>query len=244
MRAKWDRSKGRPEPIAALNRVREEENSEPLVDLRVAAPSLVITRESVIPWVRKRVAEMAEKAAQSLPKGIQLAVMSAFRPFEQQVMIYEWMTACAKEAFPDSTYPALKRRVNRWVAPVDQKAPPGHCTGAAIDVMLAREDGEELDVVSPFERFQATATYSLGLSREAQANRQRLVKAMLDQGFSNCRDEYWHYSYGDAGWAVRLGHDRCFYGLVELDPKLWKDQHAAFLERMKGRSNPFLDHPE
>ena len=21
---------------------------------------------------------------------------------------------------------------------------------------------------------------------------------------SNCRDEWWHYSYGDAGWAVRL----------------------------------------
>jgi D-alanyl-D-alanine dipeptidase len=37
---------------------------------------------------------------------------------------------------------------------------------------------------------------------------------MLDVGFSNCRDEYWHYSFGDSAWAVRIGASECPYGLA------------------------------
>ena len=41
-----------------------------------------------------------------------------------------------------------------------------------------------------------------------------MVEAMLGAGFSNCSDEYWHYSYGDSAWAVRVGETNCPYGLV------------------------------
>ncbi len=49
-----------------------------------------------------------------------------------------------------------------------------------------------------------------------------LVEAMLGAGFSNCRDEFWHYSYGDAAWAVRTGAPYCIYGLIELPPEWQK----------------------
>jgi zinc D-Ala-D-Ala dipeptidase len=32
---------------------------------------------------------------------------------------------------------------------------------------------------------------------------------------SNCRDEYWHWSYGDSAWAVRVGAVEACYGLIE-----------------------------
>jgi D-alanyl-D-alanine dipeptidase len=41
----------------------------------------------------------------------------------------------------------------------------------------------------------------------------------MDAGFSNCYDEWWHWSYGDAGWACRLGHSHAIYGLVSDVPE-------------------------
>lgn len=237
---KWDRTKGRPEPVRALNVVKELENGDPLVRIAECAPSVLIPRPQTIAYCRKKVAEMAELAANSLPSGVFLAVTDAWRPFHRQVRIYEFMTKCALEAYPDLTYAALKRKVNRWVAPIDQKAPPGHCTGAALDVMLVDASGEPLDVTSPFDRFQASPTYCFGLSEEASRNRSMLVEAMLGAGFSNCRDEWWHYSYGDAGWAVRLGISECFYGLVELDQSVYAESQRLWEDALNERPNPFL----
>lgn len=239
--AKWDRTKGRPEPISALNRVREIENGEPLVDMRIACPSIRILRPQTVPFVRKTVAEMAERAAQSLPNGVYLSLWDAFRYLDRQRKIYEWMTQCALEVWPELPLPALRRRVNRWVAPWDQPAPPGHCTGAAIDVILVNEANEELDVVSPYTRFIAAPTYTNHLTDEAHGNRTLLVETMLAVGFSNCRDEFWHYSYGDAGWAVREGRDTCFYGVAHLESERFAEREQLWLERLNNRPNPFLE---
>lgn len=150
------------------------------------------------------------------------------------------MTACASEAFPERNPVSLKRTVNRWVAPPDRKAPPGHCTGAAVDVVLIDQAGEVVDVSAPYERFVAAPTYAFGLTEEAHKARMVLVEAMLGAGFSNCRDEWWHYSYGDAGWAVRTGASECFYGEVSLPPDLYAEQEAIAKQALRERTNPFL----
>lgn len=237
---KWDRTKGRPEPIRLLNLVKEVENDDPLVDLRVVCPSLIILRPAVIPFLRKRVAEMLCKANSSLPEGYVLGVIDAWRPFDRQQRIYDFVWRCAKETFPDRSDVALRRTVCRWVAPTDQKAPPGHCTGAAVDVWLVTPDGKSIDVTSPYDRFGAAATYSFGLTEEAHKNRMILVDAMLAAGFSNCRDEWWHYSWGDAGWAVRMGEKECCYGRVDLPMDQYAEQERLWIEAMKDRVNPFI----
>jgi D-alanyl-D-alanine dipeptidase len=236
----WDKSKGRPEPIRALNQIREVENHEPLVDLRTACPTCVIHRGSVIPYLRKSVAEKLETAAKSLPQNVKIAVVDAWRPFDRQVRIWEWMWGCLEEARPDLSYAAKRRMICRFVAPVDQKAPPGHTTGAAVDVWLIDEKGEEIDVTSPFERLAGAPTYVFGLNPDAERNRMMLVEAMLGAGFSNCRDEWWHYSYGDAGWAVRMDLNECFYGRIDQDLELYKAQEREWNIRMLSRENPFL----
>jgi zinc D-Ala-D-Ala dipeptidase len=236
----WDRTKGRPEPISALNRIREEENGEPLVDLRVVAPSVKIYRPQTIPYCRLRVAEMIEEASRRLPPGYMLGVTDAWRPIERQQRIYDFMLRSAQEAYPDRDHASLRRTICRWVAPTDQKAPPGHCTGAALDVYLLNTRGRPVDVTSPYGRFQAARTYSLGLTEKAYRQRMILVDTMLEVGFSNCRDEWWHYSYGDAGWAVRLGYDACFYGLARLEPELYADKERISMQAIRRRKNPFL----
>ncbi len=237
---KWDRSQGRPEPIRALNRVKESDNGEPLVDMKLACPSVKALRPGTLTWCRESVAEMAEAAARSLPSGIFLAYSEAWRPWKRQKMIYDQMFEMLEEARPGLSYAAKRRIVCRWVAPVDQKAPPGHCTGAALDVYLIDKDGEQLDMVSPYERFNAAPTHVLGLTETARSNRMLMYETMLAVGFSNCRDEFWHYSFGDAGWAVRTGHDSCQYGLVTLDEALWHEAQVAWEEAFATRPNPFL----
>lgn len=209
--------------------------------MAVACPSLVPMRTGTLPWCRERVAEMAETAARRLPAGIRLGYVEAWRPFRRQQVIWEWLWRSIEEARPELPYAAKRRIVCRWVAPVDQKAPPGHCTGAALDLYLLDASGEPLDVVSPYDRFRSSATYSFGLSPEASTNRMLLVDTLLEAGFSNCRDEFWHYSYGDAGWAVRTGRDECVYGQVELPFPLWEESQKVWEREFRNRPNPFLD---
>lgn len=236
----WDRSIGRPEPIRALNRIREVENGEPLVDIREAAPAVRLIRPTTIPVCRATVAAMAQEAASRLPAGVYLAVTDAWRPFVRQARIYEWMSNCLREARPEISHATLRRIVCRWVAPVDQKAPPGHTTGAALDVNLVDEQNEPLDVSSPLPRFKSNPTHVYGLGPKAKANRMLLYETMTSVGFSNCRDEWWHYSYGDAGWAVRMGLGECFYGRVDLPESEYAEQQRLWEEAIKERPNPFL----
>jgi D-alanyl-D-alanine dipeptidase len=116
------------------------------------------------------------------------------------------------EEHPNWPLSALRRATNKYFAPYDQKAPPGHCTGGAIDVGINAPDGAALDMIAPTKGWEAAYTWSDLLSPEAKANRMMMVEAMLGAGFSNCRDEYWHYSYGDSAWAVRVGEKECPYG--------------------------------
>ena len=241
MRVKWDRTKGRPEPIRLLNLIDENENGEPLADLREECPNIQILRETVIPYLRKTVCQMLHEASRALPAGYYLGVIDAWRPFERQQRIYDFIWNCAKVAFPERDDTALRRTVCRWVAPTNQKAPPGHCTGAAVDVFLVDANGEEYDVHSPYGRFGAAPTYSLGLTEEADKNRKMLIEAMLGAGFSNCRDEWWHYSWGDAGWAVRMQETQCYYGLFKMDPATYAESEELHRASFKGRPNPFLD---
>ncbi len=210
------------------------------MDVREVAPSLRLLRPQVIPYVRQSVAEMCEKACQALPPGIFLGLVEGWRPIERQQRIYDFMWNCAVEAFPHRNHASLRRTVCRWVAPTDQKAPPGHCTGAAVDVWLVDEGNEPIDVSSPYDRFHAAPTYVLDLSETAHRNRDILVNTMLSVGFSNCRDEWWHYSFGDAGYAVRMGLSECAYGKASLPFDLYGELEIAHAESMKERINIFL----
>lgn len=240
MRPRWDRTKGRPEPIRALNLIPELENGEPLVDIRDYAPKLKVARPHVIPYVRETVAKMVHEATLGIAEPFSLGLVEGWRPLARQQRIYDFMWRSAVEAFPHRDHVALRRTVCRWVAPTDQKAPPGHCTGAAVDVWLLDEQGKEVDVWSPLSRNSAARTYTLGIDEPHAGYRDMLVEAMLSAGFSNCRDEWWHYSYGDAGWAVRANQPTCFYGLVEMEPSLYEEQERMAAEAIKDRSNPFL----
>src|SRR5262249_48323751 len=117
----------------------------------------------------------------------------------------------------------LKRVVNRYVAPPDAVVPPPHSTGGAIDIFLVDGNGNRLDQHSPYEPFDPRSYLfnPPGLTPEALRNRTLLREALLGTGLTNYPSEWWHWSYGDQGWAYRAGDGRAaIYGRLD-QPVEW-----------------------
>jgi zinc D-Ala-D-Ala dipeptidase len=204
--------------ISRLCRVPTVECGELLVDLREACPRLVV--KAVPTFIRLSVAEMLNCAQAMLPPDRRIRVSAALRTLEQQSRGYWGHYRSLAEKHPEWPHSILRREANKFWHPPDMRAIPGHCTGGAVDVTLVDEAGEPLDMTSADpEGANTQATYSRHLTPAARTNRDLLVRVMLVAGFSNCYDEWWHWSYGDAGWACRLGHPHAIYGLVTDVPE-------------------------
>lgn len=204
---------GALEPIAALNRIRILEDGDPLVDIRERCPA-VLTADTICPYLRANVAEMLNRAQAALPAGHRFQVGTALRTLSMQKSGYDRFFRKMQAEHPQWPFSALRRATNQYFAPYDQPAPPGHCTGGAVDVTLLGPGGAPADVTSPCEHWEAAYTWSDKIGPQAKRNRMLMVNAMLGAGFSNCREEFWHYSWGDSAWAVRTGETTCPYGWI------------------------------
>jgi D-alanyl-D-alanine dipeptidase len=214
------------EPIAALNRVRQVECGEPLIDLRDHLPGFKVLRDSAVPWARVGVADRLRAARKDL-HPYDIGLREAWRSVERQRFIYDRYFAGLD---PMRSLAIRRRLANRFFAPYDQKAPPGHSTGAAVDLWLLDQYGEPIDLAGAGHKFKSAPTFSAKLPANVREMRLVLHDALLDAGFTNCRDEWWHYSYGDAGWAVRVGETTCIYGSAEPPKHEYEDRDRAFFE--------------
>jgi D-alanyl-D-alanine dipeptidase len=211
----WSNPPG--EPISAINRIPIRDNGEPMVDIGEAIPGIEIKESPT--FARKKVVEMIAKAQASLPKGYRLKIRDACRSLERQTALYHGAYERLKEEHPEWPASQIRRQLNKFLAPPDAKHPPGHSTGGAVDVMLIDPNGEEVDMNSTIKpeltRFAALPTYSKHITPRAAKNRQLLLDVMTGVGFSNYPGEWWHYSYGDSAWAVRVGAEFAPYGAAD-----------------------------
>lgn len=209
------------EPVTQLRRVPIRECGEPLVDYLQMCPKLLVakpywnyTRATLL---RKSVAEMLCRAADALPADYRIAVTEGWRPPHIQRRMYAAALRRWREAHPEWSELAIRRIANRFTAPPNVKVPPPHTTGGAVDLRLVAADGSELDMSAPFSRRSSLAYpfASKGLTAEARKLRQVLREALEPTGITNYPSEYWHWSYGDQGWAYRGGHEAAIYGPIE-----------------------------
>ncbi|HEY0866540.1 MAG TPA: M15 family metallopeptidase [Fimbriimonas sp.] len=228
------------EPVSELRRIPIRECGEPLVDFLSSCPDLAherprfdYRRETLM---RDGLLERLCRSANRLPPGLRLGVIEGWRaPVIQQRMYRAvWKQMC--ERYPDKSPIQLRRIVNRFSAPMDRRAPPPHTTGGAVDLALLNDRGEALDLHSPFDLYddRGFPFSAAGLSPEAARNRSILAEALLAEGITNYPSEYWHWSYGDQGWAYRGGHPEAVYGALtpdgwEPDPRDVTDAPLEFV---------------
>jgi zinc D-Ala-D-Ala dipeptidase len=218
------------EPVGELRKVPIRECGEPLVDFLQRCPRLLLDRPRFHyrreTLVRERVAEMLCRAETLLPAGLRLALIEGWRPPLIQRRMYMAVERQIRRRYPDWSEHRIRRAVNRFSAPMDKKAPPPHTTGGAVDLMLAHEHGKLLDHSSPFDTYdpEGFAFDAPGLSPVARQTRDTLARALEEAGLTNYPSEYWHWSYGDQGWAYRGHHAHALYGAVQ--PPDWKPDPA------------------
>ncbi len=198
------------EPLAKLRAVSIQDHGEPLVDLRAFCPNVILI-PGCLPFLRETVGHMVNQVQESLPTGHTLTVGTALRTREMQRGIREGFTKDMTEKHPDWSKATMARMLNRMVAPPDDISPPPHTTGGALDVGICGPDGQPLDFRSPTEGWAGAPTYYHKLSDTARDNRLMLIHAMEAVGLTNYLGEWWHWSYGDSGWALRVGAPHAVY---------------------------------
>lgn len=205
-----------------LRRIPIRECGEPLVNfldyggrLFLDEPRWNYHRETLL---RESVAKALAEASKRLPRGYSFAVIEGWRPRHIQRRMYLTALRRWREMHPEWSEAHLRRVVNRFSAPPDhRKVPPPHLTGGALDIMLADARGKRLDHHSPYaprdpKGYQTDAP---DLSPEAKKVRTILRDALASVGITNYPSEFWHYSYGDQGWAYRERADVAIYDATE-----------------------------
>ncbi|MFQ4141347.1 M15 family metallopeptidase [Chlorogloeopsis sp. ULAP02] len=95
-----------------------------------------------------------------------------------------------------------------WAEPsLDEKTPPPHSTGAAVDVTLVDDTGKIIDMGSPIDELSERSLPDYYLNsdhaqaQQYHANRWLLLDVMEKAGFKRNPREWWHFSFGDQMWA-------------------------------------------
>ena len=128
-------------------------------------------------FLRPEVAEALEEANQiAKDKGYTLVIYDCYRPYGYQKVMYDIVND------------------PRYVAPPGKGS--NHNRGRAIDLSLADENGNLLDMGTLFDDFTQKSHYDAeGLTKEAKRNRKTLRNIMKRAGFTPYNNEWWHFDY-------------------------------------------------
>lgn len=135
-------------------------------------------------FLRPEVADALEKANELAgDKNLKLVIYDCYRPYGYQRVMYELVN--------DPQY----------------VAPPGkgsnHNRGAAVDLALADENGELLDMGGAFDDFSEISHYgNESISKHARKNRKLLRSIMVKAGFTPYDNEWWHFDYKKKRYAT------------------------------------------
>lgn len=209
-----------------LDAVPIEDNGEPLVDFLafcnsdklILAPVHPVFEFPRVHLLRRSVTAMVCQAAQSLPDGLRLQIVEGYRPIKVQRAMYGHALHEARVRMPDADDQTIALEAGRYSAPPDAATPPPHLTGGAVDLEIIGEEGVRLDFTSPFDLndMNHTAFDAPGISDQARRNRDLLKSVLEPTGLTSYADEWWHWSYGDNGWALRVGAQHAIYDKIEL----------------------------
>jgi D-alanyl-D-alanine dipeptidase len=196
------------------------ENGEPLVDLRTVS-ELSLAPHHADPLgayarARRGVLDRLLAAQDALPHGVRLLVFECYRPPELQERYFTEYREELRAMHPEWTDERLHVEASKYVSP---PAVAPHCTGGAVDLTLATEDGTELDMgtavnANPEASAGACFTAATAIPPEARHNRDLLVAALTGAGLVNYPTEWWHWSYGERYWAHVTGNRKTCYSAV------------------------------
>lgn len=192
--------------------------------------------------LRESVAHRLVEAANNLPSLFKLVVLDAWRPVEVQRELYEQTQIkfrALKHTLADadpSTFAAAPS--------LCADSPYPHSTGGAVDITIMDDSGKflnmgtEFDDISPavateyFERTPNTEEWQNEASIHCRNNRRLLFHSLHDVGFTNYKNEWWHFDYGNQFWATQCSV-AAIYGMIGPS----RSDHFQILQQSSPTSN-------
>jgi zinc D-Ala-D-Ala dipeptidase len=136
---------------------------------------------------------LAEVARDLSSRGLYVKVFDCYRPARAVANFVRWARDIGDTAAKAEFYPNVDKRTlfrDGYIA-----SHSGHSRGSTIDMTLARDDGHELDMGTPFDFFSPKSwTADSSLTAEQHDNRMLLTAAMRRHGFRGYDKEWWHFT--------------------------------------------------
>lgn len=136
---------------------------------------------------------LAEVARDVASQGLVIKVFDCYRPARAVANFVRWARNLADQAMKAEFYPHVDKSTlfrDGYIA-----SHSGHSRGSTLDLTLARADGTELDMGTPFDFFSPKSWPSDSSVTPAQrANRLLLAQAMERHGFRPYDKEWWHFT--------------------------------------------------
>jgi zinc D-Ala-D-Ala dipeptidase len=150
-----------------------------------ATPRCLLTRAAA--------AALAEVARDLSPRGLRLKVFDCYRPARAVANFVRWARDPNDTAGKAEFYPEVNKSVLFRDGYISARS--GHSRGSTVDLTLARADGRELEMGTPFDFFSLRSWHgAASVKDEAKANRALLADAMRRRGFRPYQREWWHFT--------------------------------------------------
>ena len=163
--------------------------------------------------------------------GFCLLIYDSWRPIEVQEYMFlrAFKLECQKLNLDIDvsknnirSYPLITKKVEKfWAFPYfDEKCPPPHSTGGALDVSLSDKYGNLVGMGSDIDQMDEISKpnfYEKARDKQGvtwNARRQLLKEIMTKFGFVQHPNEWWHFSYGDQLWAWKNKEKKALYGKI------------------------------
>ncbi len=158
---------------------------------------------------------------------MKLVLIEGYRSIKDQQQSWDEKVNYVRSQHPDLSLVEIEQQVVWVIARPSEYS--NHNCGGAVDVTLVYENGDLVDMGTPYPSGGANNQLDKELSRETcerypmfsphitqkqQDNRKILRTAMECAGFVWYPGEWWHYCYNDRMWAVYSGNRECGYGPV------------------------------
>lgn len=201
-------------PLETIKKVNIKENDEPLSDIPETKRLIHLKEHKfLMPILRTSTRDLLLTAADNLPEGHTLLLVTAYRPIWMQRKLWRqrlWQMAKHQPFKMIFNFREWKKTVTKYTSPPGGSS---HQCGAAVDVTVIDPKGNRLDMGTSLTAFgEKCNTWNETLTGPQKSNRKILYDAMIKAGFVNYPLEWWHYSYGDRMWAAYSSRLECFYG--------------------------------
>lgn len=223
-----------PRSMTGWKTVPIQECGEPLVELNSLHSRVVVDAQyqqqgiagaSSRQYLRRGAADRLVSAANRLPDGYKLVIFDAYRPLAVQQALFDSFKGVVEKEMPGHSPEEILEATQKYVSlpSSDLTRPSPHATGGAIDLSILGPDGMLLDMGTTFDSFEAQAGTAYFADRRKDEllhrNRQLLYTVMVDAGFTNYPEEWWHFDYGNQFWGHLSGKDATYNLADALSPE-------------------------